>query len=471
VTYESSAETAADLVIAAEFLDGPFRFTTPPAEAAEGDVPPDTAGRTIAWPGCEVADPLPEDPAFGRLAVRFSWLDGSVRAGRVDTLRVGAGTLAGLSGGEPERFTHRSLAPGGTDLWHLLEPGTEGGERPWFCGRGLALTYLPGMDDVLESPDFLLGASTFLSYHQKIDAENLGSARAFDGGLLEASFDGREWLPLEPEGGYPHRTQPSTGSRIFERGAFSGAMDDRFRAVSAPLHGADPGGGGPAGRVARVRFRFGTDASVQGRGWFVDRIRIDAVPYRVLAPAASPSGAGVRVSFEVDLSAGPYTGEGFTVLRQTAGGGLVELGAAEPGTGGAFSYLDAEPPRGVLLLYWIRDREPGGFERLYGPAEIALPGAPPPSRLASAFPNPFRPGSGVLLTVRASLSRAGETIRIFHADGRLARSLHVTGEVGSEAALEWDGKGEDGGDLPAGVYFLSLESGGSRSTRKVVLLH
>jgi len=82
-------------------------------------------------------------------------------------------------------------------------------------------------------------------------------------------------------------------------------------------------------------------------------------------------------------------------------------------------------------------------------------------------PNPLRMSS----TVSYELPKSGNVrLSVCDAAGRTVRVL-ADGTAGpGRYAVCWDGRGEHGAALRSGVYFCNLETGGTRLTRKVVLL-
>jgi hypothetical protein len=104
------------------------------------------------------------------------------------------------------------------------------------------------------------------------------------------------------------------------------------------------------------------------------------------------------------------------------------------------------------------------------------PEGPPASgvRLLGAHPNPFNPSTRITFQLPAP---AGETagyaysINVYTALGRLVRRLEsgVWGPGARVAEVAWDGLGDSGAVVSAGVYFVSLDALGRRSTMKIVL--
>ncbi len=87
---------------------------------------------------------------------------------------------------------------------------------------------------------------------------------------------------------------------------------------------------------------------------------------------------------------------------------------------------------------------------------------------ALAFANPYRPGSEIRFsppTTRAA------SLSVHDLQGRLVRQLfHGSTSAGERRFVRWDGRGQAGGDLAAGVYFMRLETGTTRIDRKLLLV-
>uniref|UniRef100_A0A7C4XV28 T9SS type A sorting domain-containing protein n=1 Tax=candidate division WOR-3 bacterium TaxID=2052148 RepID=A0A7C4XV28_UNCW3 len=101
------------------------------------------------------------------------------------------------------------------------------------------------------------------------------------------------------------------------------------------------------------------------------------------------------------------------------------------------------------------------------------------------YPNPFRnhlmikfqiPGQGVASSQYPVASKNGVasnqksvvSIKIYDAAGRLVRCLTL--DAKRLTPVVWDGTDDSGRRLPAGIYFLRLESDGFKETEKVILL-
>jgi len=75
------------------------------------------------------------------------------------------------------------------------------------------------------------------------------------------------------------------------------------------------------------------------------------------------------------------------------------------------------------------------------------------------------------MTIAFATSRAGALrIDMFDVAGRRVRSL-LGGEVSPGShALQWDGRSDGGGALPAGLYLMRLTTAAGTVTRKVVVV-
>ncbi|MFO7607955.1 MAG: FlgD immunoglobulin-like domain containing protein [Candidatus Krumholzibacteriia bacterium] len=113
----------------------------------------------------------------------------------------------------------------------------------------------------------------------------------------------------------------------------------------------------------------------------------------------------------------------------------------------------------------------GGFWHGRAPALSAVddspPGAPVASRLNAPYPNPFNPATRIGFELAAP---GPVRVRIFDARGQKVRDL-VDGDfpVGLHEIL-WDGRNNQGANVPSGVYFVRFEAAGITGTEKMTLL-
>ncbi|MBK9474646.1 MAG: T9SS type A sorting domain-containing protein [bacterium] len=83
------------------------------------------------------------------------------------------------------------------------------------------------------------------------------------------------------------------------------------------------------------------------------------------------------------------------------------------------------------------------------------------------YPNPFNPRT----TFAFTLPEAGAvTVSVFDADGARVRTLLAEGRSAGAHEVAWDGRADNGQQLPSGVYFGRIDSQGTSETQKVMLV-
>jgi hypothetical protein len=129
------------------------------------------------------------------------------------------------------------------------------------------------------------------------------------------------------------------------------------------------------------------------------------------------------------------------------------------------NHSSANDPPDELPFSWVAE-ELGGevFDVDWG----LPPGRLRELRLTHA-PNPFSAAAQVRYHADAS---SPTSLAIFDVAGRRVRSLvrDARHPFGGHFHAVWDGKDDAGGTLPAGVYFLRLETGSFTETRRISIL-
>jgi len=104
------------------------------------------------------------------------------------------------------------------------------------------------------------------------------------------------------------------------------------------------------------------------------------------------------------------------------------------------------------------------------------PGAAPPGlALAAPFPSPARAGERVTFAFGVPAGATDVSLAVYDVRGRrVARLVDAGGGAGGatgpgQHACTWDGRGEDGGRAPAGVYFVRGACRAGAVARKFVL--
>jgi len=165
-------------------------------------------------------------------------------------------------------WEHMSLTAGFSDEWHLetYRNHTDNGSFSMKCGGAGSSDYSASLHAAMTSPVIPISGNTIIRFWHWMDAEIQNTTSAWDGGLIEASFNGGEFSPIQPVGGYPY-TIVNNQDSPFDPGmpVFSGTHD--WEQVELDLSGY-------TGSV-QLRFVFGSDGFVNGEGWYIDDVTIE----------------------------------------------------------------------------------------------------------------------------------------------------------------------------------------------------
>ncbi len=86
-------------------------------------------------------------------------------------------------------------------------------------------------------------------------------------------------------------------------------------------------------------------------------------------------------------------------------------------------------------------------------------------------PNPCRSQAAIRYSVHTNNEQSTACLKIYDASGRLVkRFLRGQSPTSKVQSLQWDGTDENGRNLSNGIYFVILEYGGERLSKKLVLL-
>ena len=236
---------------------------------------------------------LPHDIPF-----RVNWTEDGGGSGHFDFVLT-VGLSSGLSenfesGAEPGLFWTTEALPGSSaDEWHATTTrakGTHsaklGSTLPLGGGSNAGQTYAGLEDAALVSPAFDLPANSELAFDSYIDAETFGGTECYDGGRVEISVNGGEWVPIAVDGGYGYQVKFDSEATLRGADVFSGSPQ-AWRHVTADLSGY----AGPT----RIRFRFSSDSENAPfdnslnpvrvyEGWYVDNFAIQ--PRTATGPVA-----------------------------------------------------------------------------------------------------------------------------------------------------------------------------------------
>jgi hypothetical protein len=148
------------------------------------------------------------------------------------------------------------------------------------------------------------------------------------------------------------------------------------------------------------------------------------------------------------------------------GGGTTAASAGTLQLGGTIGQSDASVLAGAALIlrggFWM-----GGGVASAVPESQGDEAAPLAFSLSAGAPSPFDSETHLRLALPESrFVRASA----FDPAGRLVRQLYAGLLPGGRHDLRWDGRGDQGRQLPNGVYLVRVDAGTDRATRRLVLL-
>ena len=144
-----------------------------------------------------------------------------------------------------------------------------------------------------------------------------------------------------------------------------------------------------------------------------------------------------------------------------------------------FAFIPAQPD-GTTIQYYIHSADSSGRSENH-----PYIGAPDPHTfyvnsgvstdtqiatrkniiLFQNFPNPF--SSSTTISFFNTKPTKTTKIRIYNIKGQLVKKLSI---VNSQSSIVWDGKDENGKEVPNGIYFCRLSSGDKSAVKKMLLL-
>lgn len=136
------------------------------------------------------------------------------------------------------------------------------------------------------------------------------------------------------------------------------------------------------------------------------------------------------------------------------------------------SYFEVRVPQGH---WWFRvtavdihgnESSPSNVAGMLSLVAVDPNGLPATLAVRSATPNPFNP----ITEIRCDLPGDGNvTLDVYDLSGRAVRRLVDGARAAGTFAATWDGRDDRGRQVPSGIYFARLASGGTESVLKLVL--
>jgi hypothetical protein len=239
-----------------------------------------------------------------------------------------------------------------------------------------------------------------------------------------------------------------------------------FSAVSAPAMGNEPAPAGAVASASSIELEApgaaapGATVTVRlvmsGAGDLVALSTKLAWDPGVVQPVGLSAGDWLASQDGVALSATPGTVDA-AVMQSGGMSGQGELASV------TFRVLAAGDPQIRIASADGRD----AANRKVTVATSVRPQAPSTTQLAAPRPNPFTQSA----TVSFALAKAGPVeVLLYSVDGRKVRTLARDDRAAGEYSLTWDGRDESGSTVPAGVYYLYLNTAQGQFTRTVTYL-
>ena len=290
------------------------------------------------------------------------------------------------------------------------------GSQSYYSGRG------DNMSNVMETAVLypaVLGLTHSCSLWYEIEDK-------WDYAYLEVSFDqGYSWITVP--GNRTTNSDPNGANRGNGiTGSSGGWVSADFFLNQAGVSSGD---------IVLLRFHYVTDQSVNGEGIYADLI--DPTPF----------------SEEMSLLAEAYP-DTFSVVTPTELGTYYYIARGRD--------IDGQKSRWSNAVSWI-------VNDLTGDDTPACA-----STLTQNYPNPFNPTTTIRFTVgereTGASGRARVSIGLYDCLGRRVALLKDEAMPVGEYSVVWDGTNHSGNPLASGIYFVRLDVGAARFTRKMVLM-
>lgn len=244
-------------------------------------------------------------------------------------------------------WTHSAVTSGYSDQWAIRthRNHTPGGSYAWKCGNSSSSgTYSSLSDGGLVTPAITLTSQATLTFWMWADIENSTATTAWDGAIVEISVNGGAYTRITPVDSYPYTTIGGY-SHPWTAGTPCWSGDYAWTQMQFDLNTY-------AGNSVRVRFRFGTDSSVNYEGWYIDDIIItaavcDSTPSGTITGTVSDSRGTVDATIVT-----ANDGAGHTGVDTTASNGVYSIIVPEGIYGLSFHQIDHRDTSltGILVI-------------------------------------------------------------------------------------------------------------------------
>ncbi len=208
-------------------------------------------------------------------------------------------------------------------------------------------------------------------------------------------------------------------------------------------------------------------------GVFVLPMQCDIpVPVEIGSFVAIPESGGIRVAWSVGESSGLLA---FHLHRsETVGLQGRRIHSIDPPTAagpGPFAFLDSNVVPRITYFYRLEAVDTRGRVTLHGPAAAQAAGG---ARLAPAIrvraANPLTSDAFPAVVEFDAGGPGRVRVSLCDVSGRLVVLLHDGATGSGTQAVSWDGRAASGHPIPAGIYFVRLDTDGATISRRVVVV-
>lgn len=166
-------------------------------------------------------------------------------------------------------WTTYSVSLGYANQWHrsnYRNHTPSGSYSMKFGGEG-ATNYTNRAYGALESPEFILGENSVLTFYHRMDVEaHNNPAYAWDGGFMQIKHNDGVWRQIAPIGGYPRTIYNNPASPLSAgTHCWSGSFDWTLVTFDLSAYSGK----------ASIRFVFGSDGAANAEGWYIDDVRLE----------------------------------------------------------------------------------------------------------------------------------------------------------------------------------------------------
>jgi len=282
------------------------------------------------------------DPSYARFTVEMHNNDFNKTTAYVMTIGDYPGFYSDMES-DDWVWSHYPVTSGYGDQWTVSSARnfTSGGHQSYKLGQaGSSGTYASSLYAALESPWIELTGDMTLEFATWYDMEaSTTPGMAYDGGLVEITYDGVNYWQLTPVEGYTHQIISNPASP-FQAGTlvFSGASQE-WQVYHVNLTNTSG--------QAKIRFVFGSDAASEGEGWYIDDVLLSPATV-VNGEENAPLASGFGIAGNYPNPFNPST----TIQFQTAKAGPAQLDIYNITGQKVRTLLDENIPAGAAEVRW-----------------------------------------------------------------------------------------------------------------------